>query len=316
MPSPNRIRTRKCPSCDVILYYNYYYSWWNANKNNSLCKICSHPGPIKWNKANKDLLIKLWPTATSGELIRAFPGVNRHALSELARKANVKRVLNTRRHGDLYPLLSGSLESFYWIGFLFADGWLSKEGHLVCQLAIKDEQHLAKLATFLHTEVHHIKKGAIRVAVRDTVVANQIRVKFDWHHHKTDHPPTLDFISTNDQVVAFFAGYTDGDGSISKNGCSIRFQVHRTWMDLLNKLIPKLARAIGHTKPLPIARLAPKFCKSTGKIHQYTLIDIRGIELLESLNSRVRVLQLPILTRKWNRISDRSIRRELFRKST
>jgi len=54
-----------------------------------------------------------------------------------------------KKLADLSPLLNETLEAYYWMGFIMADGHLSKQNRLTVTLAIKDSDHLLKLKEFV-----------------------------------------------------------------------------------------------------------------------------------------------------------------------
>lgn len=46
---------------------------------------------------------------------------------------------------ELYNLLNDTCLAYYWIGFILADGSISKSGELKIALSIKDKDHLKKM---------------------------------------------------------------------------------------------------------------------------------------------------------------------------
>ncbi|GAA0348258.1 hypothetical protein GCM10008931_44430 [Oceanobacillus oncorhynchi subsp. oncorhynchi] len=120
-------------------------------------------------------------------------------------------------------------EKAYWLGFLFADGYISKDEYTYkfgCALADKDKNHLNKLVTSLksNTPVHNYKAskssfkegaGYSRVIfVGDKICKDLMRYGCTEHKSRTlkfpmDHIPKV-------LIRDFIRGYIDGDGSITK----------------------------------------------------------------------------------------------------
>lgn len=53
---------------------------------------------------------------------------------------------------NLEKLLLDVPETYYWIGFILADGHISKNNRLVVTLSVKDKNHLIKLQKYLEIE--------------------------------------------------------------------------------------------------------------------------------------------------------------------
>ena len=89
------------------------------------------------------------------------------SLTKLGRKYNIKRqtlserfkkwgfeIVNQQNRCRLNENCFDSMNSeaqFYWLGFMYADGNISKEGNRIeMRLSIKDIDHLEKFRAFLH----------------------------------------------------------------------------------------------------------------------------------------------------------------------
>lgn len=169
---------------------------------------------------------------------------NKHAIQEWARKHGLKRKINILRKGNLTKFLDGSLESFYWLGFHAADGYISKNGHFM--LSQSKPEHLQKLAKFLETEIKTIKSGigysgkeriSYRVAVYDNKIGSQINNMFNIKTKKTYDRISIDFLDSLDKAKSFLIGYTDGDGYINKS--NIKLQCHKNWFEVYKELYIK-----------------------------------------------------------------------------
>jgi len=177
-------------------------------------------------------------------------GKSKHAITEWARKRGLARKVNVRRNGTMEPLINGSLESFYWLGFIAADGYIYKNGHLMVSQSEKDKSNSYRLAKFLETDVYvhtpsswfENSSDAYRVNISDKKIGKQIREMFNI---QDDSPKTytgisLDFIKNQEQAISFLCGFIDGDGSLTKHG-SYNIQCHKSWFETfvnLCELIP------------------------------------------------------------------------------
>ena len=170
-----------------------------------------------WSPTSKATLVGLWPNSPWAEIEATFPGVSRRAIGEMARRSGAKRrEVVSQRKGSVAPLLTGSTEAWYWIGFLLADGHLSGTGQLVCQLRDRDLPHLHRLGVLLGVDPYPLPaRRAHRIAVQDCESSPKLKHMLRWHSRKTDRPAVLPSL-TADQTVAVLAGLIDGDGSVSQ----------------------------------------------------------------------------------------------------
>lgn len=118
-------------------------------------------------------------------------------------------------------------ETAYWLGFLYADGYISK-GNTIIELclSVKDEEHLVKFKDFIETtspiKVKKINLNdkeyiAKRLSICNKKIADNLE-SLGCHNNKGS---TLVF--PDDSIVPpellhhFMRGYFDGDGSVYKS---------------------------------------------------------------------------------------------------
>ncbi len=197
-------------------------------------------------------------------------------------------------NSKLSTLLDGSPASLYWIGFLIADGHFSKK-RMKLALAKKDRKHLKKFATWIKTTNWSNEKNCYSVSCRDTITVPLIKRKFDISNIKTTHPPELPELS-DDQFLSLYVGFFDGDGSmkVSRGRRCMSFQIHSNWLRSLTCWTNRIYKIIGEVNNKP-------------KINKrgYTLLNISGQGVIYKLRHRIEELGLPVLARKWNRVSRR-----------
>jgi hypothetical protein len=202
------------------------------------------------------------------------------------------------RKGDLTNLLHENLISYYWIGFILADGHITKSNQLVVVSANKDKLHLEKLAYFLNGHVKECKrspngignyKGSektyTRLAIQDKILGNQLKEKFDISNQKTYIPPR--YLSRLDdlKLLSLIIGFIDGDGSVTKYK-GIKIECHSSWREVL--LLFKAIIEKTFLIPVRISLLDSKYCS----------IHLRQ-ELFYVLKKFAMENGLPIMERKW-----------------
>lgn len=192
--------------------------------------------------------------------------------------------------GDLSVLLEENCLSYYWIGFLLADGHFSTENLIKCTLSSVDKNHIFELQKFLKIKNVQLEKNGKYIGIKtmDTQLVPKIKKKFNISNTKTFNPPNLDFIKNKDLFLSLVAGFIDGDGCIAvkNNSFSLTVKCHSSWLENLDKF----AKFINATTNAKINNAG------------YAYFTICNIQSLQSLKKDVLRLKLPILERKWNKI--------------
>lgn len=113
-----------------------------------------------------------------------------------------------------------SEEKAYWLGFLFADGHITKKKNLIIDLSSKDKDHLVKLSKSLYgkdfVKIYSRKnKEFAKLEVNSVVLSNSL-INHGCINNKTF---LIRFPFQLDQILQFhfLRGYFDGDGSIIKS---------------------------------------------------------------------------------------------------
>ncbi len=189
-----------------------------------------------------------------------------------------------KRVGDCSFLLENSYESFYWLGFLLADGHFSKKRRLVLCLAPLDEEHVKKLAKKLNCKFKYNKHLQPELSVMHTGIIGQLCDKYSIEQNKTCNPPNLSTI-TGANLTALSIGFIDGDGCIKyqhkRKDVIIQIKCHSSWLENLQYMFGK-----SHIE----------------KYSGYAISYIGKIDKLKELKKFVVDNHLPILTRKWDKI--------------
>lgn len=201
----------------------------------------------------------------------------------------------TKRLNNLKVLLEETPETYYWIGFLLADGHFDDGKRIIVGLAEHDRDHLEKFAKYIGYKgtISLVKKGpysAVKLSAMDTEVVGKLCEKFDIKSNKTHNPPeSLSWIP-EDLFLCLLAGLIDGDGNIS-NFCGrkdvfIRLKQEKSW--------------------LPILKEFAKYFKEEDRVkvnkQGYAEVEITGFPKIRELKKKLLEYNLPLMDRKWGKI--------------
>lgn len=251
-----------------------------------------------WTNEKIEILKREYPKGNAKRLCSML-NVTYEALKGAAKKFKVKGkktpFLNKYK---LASLLEDTIENYYWMGFIMADGNITDSGQLRFSLARKDRNHLEKLAKKLDVpiidEVVKNQNNSLisNMSCTDKINGLKLKDKMNINGSKTYNPPTLNFFKNEDFFWAFFAGFIDGDGCLvyrkGKLQC-LQINCHGSWIKNLELFNSKL-NSIG--------------------LRGVTKIDHRGYSLLTmssgkdilKLRDKFVSLNLPLMERKWFKV--------------
>lgn len=199
---------------------------------------------------------------------------------------------------DLSNILKDTVEAYYWVGFILADGCLSKKNSLKISLSSKDKCHLEKLQKFLNIENISEKTtnkgyGYVSIGGMDTKVVKTFCEKFKTGPNKTYFPPDIEWIENDNLMLAMIAGIIDGDGYIGKQSnrldFNLRIKCHRSWLPILKNINDFIYKEESFNS------VEPKLTTEG-----YALLSISNTVVLKNLKRKVKNLKIPLLNRKWN----------------
>ncbi len=263
---------------------------------------------IKWTEEKILLLKKEYPLGDK-KLLANKLGIKYKTLKTAAERFNIKS-LQDKNFYKLKPLYSEDLISYYWIGFIMADGQIDNKGQLIVALSIKDKNHLEKLSNFLDVKTHEYISNSsygnfpyCRMSCQDVFYGKKILKKFGLNGKAKTYNPPKKLIFEDKQFLSFLLGFIDGDGTFSNydNNCNmIRIELHSSWLNILKFFELELMK-------LGIINITTGINKrgfSYIKIYKH-----QNLKLLKEFGLRYN---LPILDRKWKSIN---INRILKRKT-
>lgn len=214
----------------------------------------------------------------------------------------------TMKKSSIKVLLNEDLESYYWIGFLLADGtFYNKNNSAGLKLTLNelDKNHLLKFSNFIKAEqkIYYQKNkngNHYSLTVFNNKVVKEIISKFSIKKRKTYNPPDLSFyknLSHNHLLLSLIVGIIDGDGCIKfqtrREDCVIAIKMHSSWLDFLIFIQEFLIKITEVSIPLPIIN-------SKG----YARLNITNSKVINFLKNFTKVSGLPVLGRKWDRVNE------------
>lgn len=247
--------TRKCPVCGREIKYKRKSDWQKANKANSKCIHCSDNAG-KFKKGVKMI------TSTS---------IPKYSLDNL---------------------LNGTLEAYYWLGFILADGSFNRYGFEFC-LKASDLPQIEKLCEFLKIDKSIIsfkaKTNAYRLHFNNKESISNVMNAFGIHYSKTYNPCDFEIFKnlTDSELTSLFIGIIDGDGCIDKTGKYITITAHKNWNAFYSSFID---------------RLKLNFHINQRKNNDVLTISAGNKEVRQYFYDYLQRENLPILERKWNKL--------------
>lgn len=199
---------------------------------------------------------------------------------------------NGDRSANLKILLEDSYESFYWMGFILADGNFHKD-RLQVTLGIKDKEHLRKLANYLEYKLPMAETNInISIKSKNLDISPLICQKFDIKESKTYNPPLTIKNFALDFQYCLLAGFIDGDGNIQnqtgRQDFSLRIKNHASWISILKEFNELIDGTNNFTK-----------IENSG----YAILTISNTEILKNFRRKIESFNLPLLRRKWDKIN-------------
>jgi len=197
----------------------------------------------------------------------------------------------------LKKLLGDTPETYYWVGFIMADGHFS-ENRLKIGLSSKDSEHLYKLWEYLGCHnVFYKDNTKCEFSIMDSKTVPLIKKKFDINQRKSYEPPkTINWIPSH-LKYAFIIGFIDGDGSIVKQSgrddALLRIKLHSSWLGILLEI----SQFISEDSNV-------KLVKPTINKQGYANLNLANNVVLKKLKNYTIEYNLPVLERKWVMIDE------------
>lgn len=222
---------------------------------------------------NFDLALELYKTGKSLTQIGKELGVNRKRLSKDFKELGINVLPNGQKHLYNYNVFKqiDTEEKAYWLGFLYADGYINIDKGIELTLAEYDYDHLVKFRDFIGDKSIKISYKESCKAYRVCINSKEIAQDLINLGCKQAKSLTLTF-PTSEQVPEylihhFMRGYFDGDGCVYDCYDQKAFSILGTH-DFLNKYEEYLLLAL--EREYPTKRLHDKRHSENTEFIQYT----------------------------------------------
>lgn len=245
---------------------------------------------MKWEDEEIELLKERFLVEkTKNDVMRFFPYRDWDSIRKKAYKLNLKR--NFCRKSNLSILLKEKPESYYWIGFILADGYIRNRKEIQIHISKNDAKHIINFSKYVEHEGSFDKrKNTFGLHIGDMNIVKEICQKFDIKERKTYNPPDR-FIKASDALIkSFIVGFIDGDGNINKpknkTTTDIKIKCHGSWLNFLDW----------------IANYLKLNNKALLNKKGYAVLNICDFVKQKDLKKNAINNNLPFLERKWNKI--------------
>lgn len=245
------------------------------------------------SKFLKEYLIENYSIKSKDEIIKELK-LSWNYIQRMSHYFGIKREFNDSPRKLIKLLDLTDNTTCYWIGFLLADGHISKQNIINVNLNLKDKEYFEQIEKHLNiklTPYYVDKLNAIRYSLYDKQTILELKKIFNWKTNKTKDVPNIPYLDNN-QIFSLIIGFVDGDGTISKNGNSLVIACDKSWKDILEYFYKILTNE------------EKEFDLRSNNCAQ---IRITKIKVLEEIKNKALLLNLPIMKRKWNRIIDNRI---------
>jgi hypothetical protein len=236
----------------------------------------------KWTKEETDYLRENYPYG-SKETIINYLARDWSLIRNKAFKLKIKRFVFNPIKSNCNNLINETNEAYYWLGFIIADGHFNKNNQLQINIGEKDIKHLQLLNIFLGYENELLKP---KLCINYKSIKLWLETKLKITSNKTYNPCDL-FSLSGDKLFSFIIGFIDGDGSIDMKGY-LHIKCHSSWLNNLNFMVSFLTNNEYNRGIINSEGLAS--------------IHLTKINTMNSIKSKIILLNLPFLKRKWDRV--------------
>ena len=193
-----------------------------------------------WTKEETEFVKNNYETMKQDEILKFLNEKTKDQLRWKAKNLKLKKQVSRSKSKIELLLDLTSPEICYWWGFITADGCFS-EKQLILAAEEKDESHLKKFADKFNcnisssTRINYWTKKPYtmkRVALRDYFMLPIIKERFEIETRKTYNPFNINEFMSQDKILFFLAGLTDGDGYLEfkkSKWYTISIKTHPNW---------------------------------------------------------------------------------------
>lgn len=253
--------------------------------------------------------LKIHYTTEKSECVAKFLGRNQKHIIQKAADLGIKK--QTTRKADIEILLHDNPITYYWLGFLLADGCFT-DRRIQLGVAKIDLDHLKNFALYVNSnnKIQKVSENHFRIKLTNVKVVKALKSKFNISNRKTYEPCNISNISNKDLFFSLIIGFIDGDGSVCcvKNFKSFRISLvgHSSWIDNFVKIQSFLYSEFSPEMKFTVAKIRntnvrlPQNKEKTN--HNLSTFQIGHKSILIKIKEKADLLQLPYLKRKLGKI--------------
>ena len=259
----------------------------------------------KWSSYEISIIVDNYVNMSKDELLELLPNRSWDSIKLKSNRIDIFRGHDFKRNSNMNILMYDKLDSFYWIGFILADGHISNSERIKISLSNKDRNHLQKFVDYLGCSDIIEKDSMCSTSLQNKEICIQLCEKFNIKNNKTYDPMDLNkYYFDKELLFSLIIGFIDGDGSIHKiykrQDCNLRIHLHKNWLNNLIFIENFLYNYFNYDKDKVFSKVG-----NDG----YSLLRISDNILLKNIKKECIKLNLPILSRKWNNIDENRLSR-------
>jgi len=199
--------------------------------------------------------------------------------------------------------------SYYWLGFLLADGHFDPSRGIgsLC-LAKKDENSIREFASFISCQnIKPSQHDSVSVYFHSHKDIPRLCQKFSIQSNKTRYPPDLSAIDNDkNAMLSMLIGLIDGDGCIY-NADNIRrsymgLMCHASWIGIYQRFVKFLLREFKVNGVSPKCSVGLVNKRIGSSIRRYVRFNIFDHYLLKEMKRMAIRMDLPMMRRKWDKV--------------
>ena len=255
-----------------------------------------------WHDWENNVLNEHWSVDKKQVIYEKLPNRSHDAIRDQAMKLKLKPLSEGFYNSNLQILLEEELESYYWIGFIYADGHFGSQeerSKLSIKLSNLDADHVEKFARYISYN-GDVKSDSqfTNITLMNKEIGEKIKKKFDISNAKTYNPPSVDIFKnfTDEQFLSVLIGFIDGDGCIFVKNKKTKYAIiticcHSSWGDILTYFSVRI-------NDIYQKGLLKEYSNKRG----YRVVDINRTAIIHGLKNFAIKNNLPVMPRKWDKI--------------
>ncbi len=269
---------------------------------------------LKWTETELNFLKENYNSQPKDYLINHLRNRKWGAITKKAQILKLSNWERLNKLSDISILLEETPASYYWMGFLMADGSFT-DRRIYIGTSQKDLSHLLKFKKYIKSTNKMMKlknEDHYRFKVTSVNEVRKLKNKFHISSRKTYEPCNLQFIENQELLFSLIVGLIDGDGCVYKvkhcNSYRLSFNMHSSWVNNLNYIksfLYSYFKELDKTRPARVKSTLtymPQDKTKTKREYQLSFMSITKRSLLQKLKTKAIDLDIPFMDRKIGKI--------------